>query len=136
MYSSLDTSTQESSVQVDINKWKEGLGEKLFRKIFRGFNALAKNQDEEDRPWELYITEGSIIRHMPRVFGYKSEFLAKRFYTIITEKMLGVRVTFPIYMTGLAPLLIGDPWIKHKFIFTLYDVNNDQIIGSTDLVEI
>ena len=86
-----------------INKGKEGFGDQFFRKIFRGFNALAKNQNGKDRPWELYITEGSIIRHMPRVFGYNNEFLAKRSYTIITEKILSVRVTFPIYMTGLAP---------------------------------
>jgi hypothetical protein len=36
-----------------------------------------------------------MIRYMPRVFGYKSEFLAKRFYSIITQKILGVKVTFP-----------------------------------------
>jgi len=39
-------------------------------------------------------------------------------------------------MTGLSPILIGDPWVRHKFIFNLYDVNDDQIIGSSDLVKI
>ena len=53
---------------------------------------------------------------------------------MITNKQLGVKATFPVYMTGLSPILIGDPWVRHKFIFNLYDVDGDQIIGSRDLV--
>ena len=57
---------------------------KLFKKIFRGFNALCKNQDEENRQWALYITEESLIKYLPKLFGYKSEFLAKRLYAMLT----------------------------------------------------
>lgn len=56
MYSTLDTSTRDPKVKIEIEKWKEGLGDELFRKIFRVFKALAKNQDEENRPWELFVT--------------------------------------------------------------------------------
>jgi len=45
MYSSLDTSTRKSQGQIELEKWKEGLGAELFRKIFRVFKALSKNQD-------------------------------------------------------------------------------------------
>ncbi len=55
---------------------------------------------------------------------------------MITNKMLGVKVTFPVFMVGLAQLLLGDYWVRHKFIFTLYDLDGDGIIGSKDLVDI
>jgi hypothetical protein len=55
---------------------------------------------------------------------------------MITKRTLGIKVNFPIYMVGLSPLLIGDPLMKHQFIFNIYDIDGDKIIGSTDLVEL
>lgn len=49
MYSTFDTiqGDKVDNLQKEINSWKNGMGEKLFKKVFRGFQALCKNFEEE-----------------------------------------------------------------------------------------
>ena len=96
---------------------------------------MAKNPDEE-RESKVFITENSISKHLPKLFGYKSEFISKRFYILMTGRQPGREVTFPSYMSFLSPLLLGDQYLQQLFIFNLYDINGDEIVGSSDLVEI
>jgi len=113
MYSTFNDIQGEKvdNLQKEINSWKKGMGDKLFKKIFRGFQVLCKNSDEEKQS-QLYITEGSLIKNMPKLFGYKNEFIAKRFYSMMTNRNLGFKVAFPDYMVGLSLLLLGDEYIQ------------------------
>ncbi len=45
MYSTFDTCQNEKvdMLQKEIDSWKEGMGLKMFTKVFRGFRALCKN---------------------------------------------------------------------------------------------
>jgi len=84
-------------VQLDINKWKKELGPKLFSKMYRGFVCLSKNPEETVES-QVQVTENSFIKNMTKLFGYKSEFLAKRFYLLMTGRQPGIRVDFNNYM--------------------------------------
>ena len=49
MYSTFNDIQGEKvdNLQKEINSWEKGMGDKLFKKIFRGFQVLCKNSDEE-----------------------------------------------------------------------------------------
>jgi hypothetical protein len=100
-------SIEHRNIQREITRWKTSLGPKIFKKVFTAFCTLAKNGEELDRKGEagIFLTENSIMKNLVKQFGYKSEFLAKRFYYLMTGGQLGQRVTFPDFMSYLRPLL-------------------------------
>ena len=78
----------------EIEVWKTKLNEKVFKKIFRAFKCLSKNDDEEVED-KIFVTEGSVLRNLTKIFGYKNDYLGKRLYAIIAKKEKGKKVFFP-----------------------------------------
>ena len=112
------------------------MGPKIFKKLFTAFCTLAKNGDDLEKKGEagIFLTEGSIVKNLVKQFGYKSEFLAKRFYYLMTGRQPGRRVTLPEYMGFLQPLFFSDASAQQRLIFTLYDIDGDGFISGADLV--
>ena len=59
------------------------MGSKLFKRLFTGFRTLSKNPEETSKS-KIFISEYSISKNLSRLFGYKSEFIAKRLYYLMT----------------------------------------------------
>ena len=123
-------------VQEEIEVWRQRLGEKLFGKIFRAFRSLCRNGDEENaKEHQLFLTEQTMQKNLPRLFGYKNDFLASRIYMLISGNVKDKRVFFPQYVAGVNPLLRGSEQVKQRFVFQLYDVDHDGVLNGFDLVQ-
>jgi len=69
-----------------------------------------------------------------KLFGYKNDFLATRLYLIMSGNIKDKRIYFPQYIKTINPLLNGVEYLKQRFIFYIYDIDNDSVLGGTDLV--
>ena len=125
---------EPNPIQEEIDVWRYKLPEKTFDKIFRGFKSLCKNHDDENaKEYQFFMTEASMQRNFNRQFGYKNDFLASRIYNIITNGVKDKRVFFPSYLKSMNALINGSEQMKQRFIFKIYDIDGDTLLGGTDL---
>ena len=83
----------------------------------------------------MFMTEHSLKQNMTKLFGYKQEFFATRFYLIISNGIKDKRIFFPQYMNAVNVLIHGGETMKMKFVFQIYDIDGDDFINGYDIVQ-
>ena len=66
-------------------------------------NQLINNKDLVN----VYLTQQSIVNQFTKVFGYRNETLALRFYNYLAEGYRGVRIFLPNFIIKLIGLIDG-----------------------------
>lgn len=85
---------------------------------------------------DVYMTQQSIMINFQKVFGYRNETLATRFYNILAEGFKDVRIYLPIFITKLYGLIDGHPLHVNYFGFKLLDSDLKNTIHASDIADI
>ena len=73
---------------------------------------------------------------MHSIFGYTSEFVAYRIYSVVAKGYKERRIFFPEWIQAIFGLLYGSEYQKNQFIFQFYDIDRDGCLEGNDLMEI
>ena len=85
--------------------------------MFDSFNKMAENPmtkgnaatQSTQNLCKIYLTDKSISRNMEKVFGYRNENLALRFYNLLADGYKGVYIYYPTFLTKLFGIIDGYP---------------------------
>lgn len=81
------------------------------------------------------ISMKSTVEVFPNIFGFKCDYISKRFYGILAGPNRH-DITKISYMTKLLELFKAKPVDQNKFAFELYDRNNDGVLTCDEVNEI
>lgn len=84
---------------------------------------------------DVYLTQDSIINNFYKVFGYRNETLALRFYNILAEGYNGLRIYLPTYCIKLKGIVDGFPMQLNLFGFKLLDSEMQGVVYATDIAD-
>ena len=70
-----------------------------------------------------------------KVFGYRNETLAIRFYSFLAERYQGVHIYLPVFYAKLHGLIEGHTMQLNIFGFSLLDSERKGVIYSTDIAD-
>lgn len=83
----------------------------------------------------IYLTQDSILNNFIKVFGYRNEQLALRFYNFLAGGFKGVRIYLPTYAIKLKGLVDGYPMQLNTFSFALLDSDGTKEVYATDIAD-
>ena len=84
----------------------------------------------------IYLTKDSIINNFHKVFGYRNENLAIRFYNLLSEGFNGVHIYLPNYCIKLQGLVDGYPMQLNIFGFRMLDSKKTGEVWAEDISDI
>ena len=84
---------------------------------------------------DIYLTQDSLLNNFPKVFGYRSDTLALRFYNILANGFNGVHVYFPTFLVKLIGLIDGFPMQLNLFGFKMLDSSQTGMVYTTDIAD-
>ena len=84
----------------------------------------------------VYLTQASILNNFSKVFGYRNETLATRFYNILAEGFKDCHIYLPVFLIKLTGLIGGDPLHINYFGFRLLDSDLKDEIHASDIADI
>jgi len=84
----------------------------------------------------IYMTQESITTNFEKVFTYRNETLAVRFYNFLAEGYKGVRIYLPTFITKLLGLIDASPLQMNLFGFSLLSSELKGEIHASDIADI
>lgn len=84
---------------------------------------------------DIYLTQESIVNNFWKVFGYRNETLAIRFYSFLADGYQGVHIYLPVFYAKLHGLIEGHTMQLNLFGFSLLDSERKGVIFSTDIAD-
>lgn len=84
----------------------------------------------------IYITQESIVNNFEKVFGYRNETLALRFYNLLSGGFKGVHIYIANFIVKLQGLFDGTPLKMNIFGFKLLDSEQKGKIYASDISDI
>ena len=81
----------------------------------------------KDEHWcAIYLTRQSIIDRFPRLFGYKNDSLAVRFYNFLSDGFNMKQIYLPLFLVKLYGLIGSGSIIEENyFAFKIIDGDSD-----------